>query len=555
MTQANDQTGNVDSGVPQGHATSMRVFSIPPGAPFLKVLALALIDGSLVPGFVPANDPLLLPTATIYLPTRRAARALSAEFIDAFGGKAALLPVIRTLGDGEADEFDFTAGEEAACELPPPIGDLERRLHLARLVRGWTGALAQSTRDLFGDEDIVIPSSASEAIRMSGDLARLIDAMETEEIGWEKLALIDGQPGPDDTPERWAQWWNLTLKFLDIVRRHWPDFLRERQRSDPASHRGRLLGMRTTRLLRHGSKGPVIAAGSTGSIPATSRLIQCIAGLSNGAVVLPGLDTNLDGDVWEALCAGDAQDGTLALCTHPQYGLARLLRAIGIDRREVVEIGHTDRAARMRMIGRAMLPAGSSERWAIRGQAPADAQGIVLMEAPNGRMEALSIAIALREALETPGKTAALVTPDRMLAQRVAAELGRFGIAIDDSGGTPLRAAPPATLARLALAACAAAIRRARRPRDAGGLDEASGNLRFAATGASARIARLFELAVLRDAIIVPQPGGLEAAAKAALAAHDSNPHAPAEVREMAPAGTDSGHMLWARGSTRRCPR
>jgi ATP-dependent helicase/nuclease subunit B len=61
----------------------------------------------------------------------------------------------------------------------------------------------------------------------------------------------------------------------------------------------------------------------------------------------------------------------------------------------------------------------------------------------------------LRDALEQPGATASLVTPDRQLAQRVAAELLRFGVVADDSAGEALRETPPAVLLRL-LAASAA---------------------------------------------------------------------------------------------------
>ena len=43
------------------------------------------------------------------------------------------------------------------------------------------------------------------------------------------------------------------------------------------------------------------------------------------------------------------------------------------------------------------------------------------------------IALALRQTLEQDGQTAALVTPDRLLARRVASELARWQIAIDDS--------------------------------------------------------------------------------------------------------------------------
>ena len=53
--------------------------------------------------------------------------------------------------------------------------------------------------------------------------------------------------------------------------------------------------------------------------------------------------------------------------------------------------------------------------------------GVALIEAENEAEEALAAALALRETLETPGRTAALVTPDPAIARRVAAELAALG--------------------------------------------------------------------------------------------------------------------------------
>lgn len=507
----------------------MNVFSVPPDAPFLPTLVEALLDGKLVQGFAPRGNPLLLSTATIYLPTRRAARALSAAFIDASNGKAAILPAIRTLGDGDDDEFDaFTLMGMGAMEQTgpsrPPMGDLERKLQLATLVRGWTTAMAQATRELFGDEDIAIPSSAPDAIRMAADLARLMDSMATEEIGWEALKTLAG--GDDERPENWAQWWNLTLHFLSIATTNWPLLLDALGKSDPAVERRRLLDLRTRRLLEAGSKGPVIAAGSTGSIPATARFLAAIARQSNGAVVLPGLDFGLENDVWDLVGSADAHDESLALCTHPQHGLARLLKAMGCQRPDVTQIGDQSNAARALLVSLAMLPASETGRWQEAGKFDVQAlDHMALIEAPNDRQEALAIAIALREVLETPDKTAALVTPDRLLAARVGSELSRFGIEIDDSGGQPVLQSEPVVLARLALATATC-------PADPVTL---AAFLKHRLVVGSGRMGRLFELCALRDAIIVPRAGELGQTAISARRMWEGNKRALAEVKAMLP--------------------
>ena len=85
------------------------IFTIAPGAPFLTTLAEHLLDGTLVPGFKVGSDPLALAKATIYVPTRRAARALRSEFARLSGVSAAILPAIRPLGEFDED-FDFSGG-------------------------------------------------------------------------------------------------------------------------------------------------------------------------------------------------------------------------------------------------------------------------------------------------------------------------------------------------------------------------------------------------------------------------------------------------------------
>lgn len=431
------------------------VFSIPPGVPFLPTLAEALLSGRLVPGFRFDGDPLALADATIYVPTRRAARALRGVFVDLLAGMSAstgsaILPVIRPLGEFDEDEAAFEAGapeSSGALDLAPPMAAIERLLLLAPLVRAWKRRLPEHVAALF-DEEVVVPASTADAIWLARDLARLMDEIETEGSDWARLAdLVTGNL---------AGWWQVTLDFLRIVTDNWPLLLQERQRSNPAAHRGALIRLEAARLKRNPPAGPVIAAGSTGSIPATAELLAVIAGLPGGAVVLPGLDGALDEPSLAALAAPGARP---ALLGHPQYGLVRLIGKIGAPRGDVEEIGAPARPLVLRatLVGEALRPAETTELWTqTRGRFPADDVAaafadVALVEAASERDEAAAIAIALRRAVEQPGQRAALVTGDRALARRVSAELLRFGVAADDSGGVPLADTPPAGLLRLML--------------------------------------------------------------------------------------------------------
>ncbi len=445
-------------------ARDSRVFSIPPGAPFLPTLVEALLNGTLVEGYEPQSNPLMLADATIWLPTRRAARAMASEFVTRFDGEAALLPQIYALGDTSDD------GESLLHDVTPEMLDMaaidpmERHLTLALLIEKWVEALSPKQRSLYAGADIVVPSSTGDAVRFAAQLAELMDTVSTEETDWGRLK--------DIVPDDHADWWQLTLDFLKIATKTWPVFLAERGLQDGAALRTRNLRQRTEGYARADAegrlKGPVIAAGSTGSIPATAELLKTVSRLSQGAVVLPGLDRDMEAQVWAKIDLPDNdRDESGTAPGHPQYGLKKLLGELQIDRSLVHNIGGVDDttggSARVRetLVSEALRPSHATDRW-HKGAALPDGlkalddnmrdeafDGVALVEASGEREEALAIALALRETLETDGATCALVTPDRNLARRIAVEMRRFGVSVDDSAGQPLHNRPAGTLARL----------------------------------------------------------------------------------------------------------
>lgn len=441
-----------------------RLFSIPPGTPFLPAFARALLEGRLVEGF-PGNpsDPLALANATIYVPTRRAARALRSILVDmnpakvlparvasgfasgnASEKKSAILPTIKPLGDVDEDAAFFNAGSSGVFDINPPIGTAERLLLLARLIRPWRESLPSHVRALFGVDDVSVPATTSDAIWLARDLAGLMDQVETDGAKWSELATI--------APEDLADWWQVTLGFLNIVTNLWPDILAERKLSNPAAHRNDLIWSEVKRLRTHPPAGPVIVAGSTGSIPATAELISAIADLPNGAVVLPGLDRDLDDAAWQLLASATDNPSTYG---HPQFGLRKLLDAMQTLRDDVEHLDDMPASKRLRerVVSEALRPAETTDAWGKLDMEAdslhAAAQTIDLIEAANEREEALAVALALRDAINEEGKTTALVTADRNLARRVVGELARFGIDADDSGGRHLRDVETTTLLRL----------------------------------------------------------------------------------------------------------
>ena len=430
---------------------SPRVFTIPPSAPFLPTLIDALTSGRL--GFPAVRDPLVLAAVTLYLPTRRACRLARDAFLDVLNIDAAILPRIVAIGDIDEDEIAFAeaaAGGLAAeaLDLPPAIGGLERRLLLTRLITEW--AKTPAVRGSEGTP-LVAPTPTA-ACALADDLARLIDDMTMREVSWDEL---DGL-----VPDLLDPYWQLTLKFLQIARGAWPAILNEHGAIEPAARRDALIKAEAARLVK--SETPVIAAGSTGSIPATTALIATIAHLPHGAVVLPGLDTDLDADAWRMIAANgvslrprrrtaEASEGAPG---HPQFALNTLLARIGIERHAVVPLAKP--CGRERLVSEALRPAAATEQWqrhagdlVFAADTDAALASIAMIEAANAEDEALAIAVALREAVEQR-KTAALVTPDRALARRVNAALRRWNIEAEDSGGDALAETPAGVFARLA---------------------------------------------------------------------------------------------------------
>ena len=419
------------------------LFTIPPGAPFLDVLAREILAGRFG-RLVDPDDPMALARATIYLPTRRAARALVACLSEQLGGQPLLLPRIVPLGDIDEAETALIGADIWTHGALSPVDPLARRMLLTRLVDAWGRSANRSHLKLDASEPSLVPATLAEAYGLAGDLAALLDQMQTEGIAVERLATLDAR--------RFDAVWELNADFLAILGKNWPAVLSERGECDPASFRNATLAAERERLLASPPKGPIIAAGSTGTIPATAELLAVIARLPQGAVVLPGLDLDLAETAWRAIADEPAS-------SHPQAALHHLLGTLQAVRDDVISLAEPDpaRAARTLLLREAMLPASVTELWAGLATRLSDADaaaamvGLRLVEAADEREEALSVALALREALEEPGAQAALVTPDRGLAERVAVELKRWGVAVDDSAGLSLARWPAGSLLRLAL--------------------------------------------------------------------------------------------------------
>lgn len=410
--------------------TALRLYTIPPHRAFADALANGLIRRF-------GGDPMGLARGLILLPNNRAKKAIQDAFVRASGG-GLLLPRLVAVGDPELDEAVFDAAGDPD-PVPPAVQPLQRQLILARLIQQ-----AEPRHD------------AAEAVRLAGDLAATLDQLLIEEVPPRRLKELD--LGPELSAH-----WERSLKLFEIVLEHWPKELARLGRIDLADRRRLLIDKVAMRWKAHPPAGFVCAAGITASAPAIARLQRVVAGLPKGMVVLPDLAIAISDAEWDMLGphAPDPVTGRRrrSLETHPQFHLKLLLERMGVHRSEFdpwrAASEHDAAPSRSKAIASAMQPPELTHGWTTLPERERRLDGVRALEVATPAEEAQAIALALRETLEIPGRTAALVTPDRALARRVAAHCARWGIAIDDSAGQPLSILPPGTLL-LALADAAA---------------------------------------------------------------------------------------------------
>lgn len=380
-----------------------QLFTIPAEHPFLPSLAGALLR----------EPPERLADHLILLPSRRACLALRDTFLELSSAPALLLPRLQPVGEVDLGELPLPLVADSLA-LAPPIDPLRRRLLLARLVKA---------RQEMPDE---------QAIRLATALAELLDLVQTERADLGRLKAL--------LPEDLAEHWQEVVRFLGILDEAWPTLLAAEGAVDPATARNARLEAATAALLTTPPGAPVIAAGITGTVPAVADLLAAVLELPSGAVVLPGFDPSIEPETYAALGP-----------THPFFAMRRLLEQVG---REPADVAlwpalAPPRAARARreLLAEIMRPSATAEAWQAM-PTPADEAfaGLAVATTLGHAEEALLIAVRLRAALEQPGRRAALITPDRQLARRVAAELARWEIAVDDSAGVPLDQTPPGSL-------------------------------------------------------------------------------------------------------------
>ncbi|MXP29235.1 double-strand break repair protein AddB [Porphyrobacter algicida] len=410
-----------------------------PGPEIYSIAAHRGFADALVAGLVPRyrEDGFGLARLTLLLPSARAQRIVTEAFIRHSGanGEAGLLmPRMAVVGDLDLDErlanlFDPLDG----IDIPPAVDPMRRLFAL-------TGLIAE-------DEETQgrVPPKGAALIRLAREMAATMDRLLIEEIS--PADLMD--PAVVSLDKDLAAHWQESLRSFARVQARWNARLAEWAAIDTATRRNLLFDAAARRWRSNPPNTPLIAAGVTSAAPALARLLRVVSELPQGAVILPDLDLSMSGDVWEELGRAGATPEPGAepfargdAVTHPQYHLKLLLNRMGVAREEVRPWHRRGEAAappeRSHAISALFLPPKASRSWA---DLPADKRrlaGLRIMRSANPEDEAQAVALLVREALETPAKRVAVVTPDRTLARRIVAHCARWGIEADDSAGRPL---------------------------------------------------------------------------------------------------------------------
>ena len=380
----------------------MNIYNINGNESFVDVLAGYFIQRY-------KDNPEELANVLFLLPNRRSCQNLADAFVKYKNGVPTLLPKMEPIADADEDEVFLSGGAETLSQLKPAIDSTDRLFNFTKLIMH---------KNKYGIDDV----SLAQAYALAQNLASLIDTVQNEELDFSRLKEI--------VPSNYAEHWQKTLNLLEIITEYWPQILEEKGYCDPMERRKQLLRAEMNYWRSSPNRPKIVIAGSTAAYKVLKEMVKTVAEFRDGEVYLYGLDKSIDDDSWQQIDEN-----------HPQYELKELLDYLQITRDEVKNFGDKETAVREKLISEIMRPAATTGEWRKLSEEvfPIETfKNIHLINCDDVRHEAKTIALIMRETLETENKTAALVTVDRNLSRRVISELKKWNIEADDSAGQPL---------------------------------------------------------------------------------------------------------------------
>lgn len=314
----------------------------------------------------------------IFLPSRRAVRTVEKMIAEKSGG-VAILPTLVALGEGVEDATD-------EVEAPDVISNTERVAVLARL--------------LAADANV---GNLVTALPIARDLVRMQDYLENEGVDASK---IDWMELVDD---RYATHFRDKAKILGILSNFMPMYAAGRITATAARNRDiRAWGGVLDKYKL------VIVCASTASVPATADLMEKIAKLSHGRIILSGK------------IAGRVDD--FELDTNPYNSEYKFLTRIGVAPGDVIPIDVGDSVIDF------MNYAFGND--CAQSDVNTNLNNCHLVHVPGEAIEAEVVAEIACRCVEQK-KSVLVITPDAAGNQRIATALDARGIVADFSGGVP----------------------------------------------------------------------------------------------------------------------
>lgn len=403
------------------------VFTLSHDAPVLTQFVEGLLETPLY-----KSHPEEIARLTILLPTRRAARVCTHFFLERSQRQSLLLPKILSLGDlpNQIEELlqhlYGTVSLEIleALNLPAPLPPLRARILYAEALRRAEG--------LFGAK---IPPTPMQCFDLAGSLLRALDEisgalpLDQDGIGQINLKTL--------LPAAYATHWSKITQFLEVFQQIWPTILKAENASDPRFYLRTRLNLFAKILSESPPQYPIYIVGPKGLRREFFPFFKTLLDLPKGTLILDSLSQNLLNQI-------NLESHPFSQAS-PFFEQGELLQHMDISRdcirawpvKSTQKLPHL--SACQRLLEAAYAPQVFDH---VLPEVEDLTQGIAHMayyEAKSLEEEARFIALTLREVLETPGKTAALVTPVRALAQLVKNEMQRWNIALDDSAGTSFR--------------------------------------------------------------------------------------------------------------------
>lgn len=360
------------------------------------------------------SSPERLSEILFLMPSQRACRNLKEAFVRQNGRLPTILPQIKAICDTQDDEIYLSNNKDLLFKVDPEVSPVYRTLVFTKMI--------MQTPDKWGLGNI----STAQAYALAENLSSLIDLTYENDLSFENIKNI--------VCEEYAEHWQEILKLLSLITFHWPNILREKKCIDKTKRSIDLLREQLKIWKNTPPPNKIIVAGTTAGFPVIKELVKTVSELDKGEVYLYGLDTYLSESSWEKIDEN-----------HPQFELKELLDYLQKKRHDIIPVDDFKITAKQRLISEIMRPASTTSQWQkiINNKFnQSDFDYLKLINCDDMRQEAFTIALIMREVLETPEKTVALVTTDRNLSRRVVSELKRWNILADDSSGKPLHLSP-----------------------------------------------------------------------------------------------------------------